>query len=104
MKSICREAGYEFVVVTEADVHSGARLSNIRALWKYGRTQIRPQHHIYCQEFFTHHPEASLGELITFFASRREDRGVVLSLLYRGVVGIDINLPINSHSPVHTLA
>lgn len=99
--AICREAGYEFIVATEVTIREESRLSNVKVFWRYGRTLIGPQHQIYCQEFFNHKPQAALGELFEFFSRRGEGRGVVFSLLYWGVVGIDINLPVNSHSPIH---
>jgi hypothetical protein len=101
IEAICLEAGYEFIVVTDEEIRAGARLSNIKALWKYGRTLITPRHHISCQEFFTQNPSATLGELFAFFACRGEGRGVVFSLLYWGVVGIDIDLPLTTQSLVH---
>jgi hypothetical protein len=101
ISAICREASYEFMVVTDADMRKGARLSNVRLLWKYGRTLISPKHHIYCQEFFSYSSEAALGEIIAFFARRHEGKDVVFSLLYWGVVGVNIDLPITVKSPVH---
>jgi hypothetical protein len=101
IRAICLNAGHEFVVITDTDIREGSHLENVRSFWKYGRTPISPRHHIYCQEFFTQISEATLGDLISFFASRNEGKDVVFSLLYWGVVGIDINLPITTLSPVH---
>ena len=101
IKAICLKSGYEFIVVTDKEIREGVRLSNVKALWKYGRTLISPRHHIYCQEFFSQNSRATLGELFAFFACRGEGRGVVFSLLYWGVVGIDIELPLTTQSPVH---
>lgn len=101
IRAICLNAGYEFIVITDIDVREGLRLENVRAFWKYGRTTIYPRHHIYCQEFFTQNSEATLEDLVSFFAGRKEGKGVVFSLLYWGVVGIDINLPVTALSPVH---
>lgn len=101
IRTICLNAGYEFVVITDIDIREGSRLENVRAFWKYGRTPLSPQHHIYCQEFFTQNSEATLGGLVSFFAARNEGKGVVFSLLYWGVVGIDINRPLNALSPIH---
>jgi hypothetical protein len=101
IRAICLNEGYEFIVITDIDIREGSRLENVRAFWKYGRTPISPRHHIYCQEFFTQISGATLGDLVSFFAGRKEGRGVVFSLLYWGVVGIDINLPVTALSPVH---
>lgn len=98
--SICREAGYEFVVAIDAKIRAQPRLGNIKLLWKYGRTPIYPRHQIYCHEFFARGREPVLGELFEFFAHRKEERTVVYTLLYWGIVGIDINAPINPDAPV----
>lgn len=100
IEPICRGAGYEFVVVTDVEIGEQPRLSNVKLFWKYGRTPIYSQHQIYCQEFFSIKLEAGLGELLEFFANRNEGRAVVYSLLYWGVVGIDINKPVNPDSIV----
>lgn len=98
---ICRKADYEYVVVTDVRIRIEPRLCNIKLLWKYGRTPICPQHQIYCQEFFARKRTPVLGELFEFFAHLKEGRAVVFSLLYWGVVGIDVDAPINIDAPVH---
>lgn len=101
IEAICHEAGYEFIVATEVTIREESRLSNVKVFWRYGRTPIGPPHHIYCQEFFNHKPQATLGELFEFFDRKGEEKGVVFSLLYRGVVGIDIKQPLTTHSPIY---
>jgi hypothetical protein len=98
---ICREAGYEFIVATDVRIRVQPKLSNIKLFWKYGRTPIYAQHQIYCQEFFARRRTPLLGELFEFFAARHEGRAVVFSLLYWGIVGIDINAPVNADAPVY---
>jgi|SRR5947209_5741223 len=98
---ICRQAGYEFVVITDVEIRKQPKLDNIKLFWRYGRTPIYSQHQVYCQEFFTLKHEAELGELFEFFANRKEGRAVIYSLLYWGVVGIDINKSVNPDSVVH---
>lgn len=99
--SICRGAGYEFVVVTDARIRVQPFLDNIKLFWKYGRTPIYPRHHIYCHEFFARKREPMLSDLFESFASRNEERNVVFSLLYWGVVGIDINAPVTPNALVY---
>jgi hypothetical protein len=99
--SICHKAGYEFVVATDVRIRVEPRLYNIKLLWKYGRTPIYTQHQIYCQEFFARKRTSVLGELFEFFAQRKEGKAVVFSLLYWGVVGIDVNAPLDIDAPVH---
>jgi hypothetical protein len=101
INSICRGAVYEFVVVTDAKIRVQPRLGNIKLLWKYGRTPIYPRHQIYCHEFFARKGNTVLGELLEFFAHQKEGKAVVFSLLYWGIVGIDINAPISLNAPVH---
>ena len=100
IETICHQADYEFLIVTDVEIRVQPRLDNIKLLWKYGRTPIYPHHQIYCQEFFALKSPLVLGELFEFFAYRKVGRAVVLSLFYWGLVGIDVNAPINSQSPV----
>lgn len=101
IRPICHSAGYVFVVINEDEIRVEPRLSNTKIFWKYGRTPIYPQHQIYCQEFFAHNRDSELGKLFEFFASRKEGRQVVFSLIYWGVVGIKIDNPISSSSYVY---
>lgn len=99
--SICRGAGCEFLVVTDARIRVQPFLDNIKLLWKYGRTPTYPRHQIYCHEFFARKRESVLGELFEFFTSRKEEKDVVFSLLYWGAVGIDINAPVTPNALVY---
>lgn len=101
IEPICREAGYEFIVATDVKIRVQPRLQNIKLLWKYGRTPIYPKHQIYCQEFFSCGGDRVLGELFEFFARREEGRAIVFSLLFWGVIGIDVNSPINADASVY---
>lgn len=101
IEPICREADHEFIVVTDMKIRVQPRLDNIKLFWKYGRTPIYPQHQLYCQEFFGRKRAPVLGELREFFGHRKEGLAVVFSLLYWGVVGIDVNAPINMDTPVY---
>jgi hypothetical protein len=101
IEPICRGANYEFVVATDVKIRVQPRLDNIKLFWKYGRTAVYAQHHIYCQEFFALKRNPVLGELFEFLACRKEGRAIVFSLLYWGVVGIDVNAPINADAPIY---
>lgn len=98
---ICRDANCEFIVVTDMVIRVQPRLDNVKLLWKYGRTRLYPQHHIYCQEFFAQTSIRSLGEMFEFFACRKERKAIVFSLIYWGVVGVNIDAPINKDAFVH---
>jgi hypothetical protein len=92
--------GYEFLIATDVMIRTQPRLSNIKLLTKYARTPINPQHQIECYEFFTRKQEACLDEVIHFFAAKNEGIQVVYSLLYHGVLTIDLMQPIEPDSLV----
>jgi hypothetical protein len=94
------QEGYEFLIATDTMIRLQPRLSNIKLLTKYARTPINPQHQIGCHEFFARKQEASLDELIHFFAAKHEGIQVVYSLLYHGVISVDLMQPIEPDSPV----
>lgn len=96
---ICREQDYELVVVTDEMIR-GQRLTNIKLLYKYARTQIFPQHQILCQKFFASAEEAALGEFIQFFASQNTELQVVYAFIYWGVIVVDLKQPISLNSIV----
>jgi len=98
--SICRKTDEEFKVITDTVIRVQPGLDNIKLFWKYGRTPIYPQHHIYCQEFFSRMSTRPLGELFEFFAYRKEGKAIVFSLLYWGIVGINIDAPVNNDALV----
>jgi hypothetical protein len=100
IEPICRNAGCEFIVAPDDEIQKEPRLYNVKLFWKYGRVPVHPQHHIYCREFFSRTPQSSLAELFEFFASRNQPKQVVYSLLYRGVVEIDIMESLSSDSVV----
>jgi hypothetical protein len=94
------QEGYEFLIATDTMIRTQPRLSNIKLLTKYARTPINPQHQIECHEFFARKQEASLDEIINFFAAKHEGIQVVYSLLYHGVISIDLMQPIEPDSLV----
>lgn len=98
---LCLKAGYEFIVVPDDKIRVQPRLENTKVLWKYGRTHLSPQHHIYCNEFFSRSPEACLAEVFEYFARQKEQKRVVYSLLFWGVIGIDMTRPIDFDSAVY---
>jgi hypothetical protein len=94
------QKGYEFLIATDTMIRTQPRLSNIKLLTKYARTSVNPQHQIACHEFFVRKKEASLNEVIHFFAAKNEGAQVVYSLLYHGVLTIDLMQPIEPDSRV----
>jgi hypothetical protein len=97
---ICQENGYEFLVVTDEEIRAQPKLDNIKLLWRYSRTHICPQHQIACHEFFGMRNEASLREVLEFFASGGISQQVVYGLLYWGILEINLMIPIDVNSTV----
>lgn len=89
----CEKEGCEFKVVTEESIRLQPRLDNAKLLYKYARTPVRAQHQIVCHEFFVGREEASLGEVIQFFASRNTGQQVAYALIYRGILSVDLMQP-----------
>jgi hypothetical protein len=90
----CEKKGYEFKVATEETIRLQPRLNIAKLLYKYSRTPVHAQHQIRCHEFFTGRQEASLGEVIRFFASGNTEQRVVYALICRGVLAVDPMRPL----------
>lgn len=100
--AICARNNYEFVIVTDKMIRVQPRLNNIKLLTRYQRTPINdPHYQIICYELFAKNSEISLNEVMQFFASRSIDKQVVFSLLYWGVLAVDLMRPIGGGSVVH---
>jgi TnsA endonuclease N terminal len=97
---ICARNGYEFVVVTDETIRVQPRLNNVKVLWRYSRTQIRPQHQITCQELLTIKSEVALGKIIELLGNGGAGTRVAYALLYWGVLSVDLMKPINKDSLV----
>jgi hypothetical protein len=100
--AICARHNYEFVIVTDKMIRVQPRLDNIKLLTRYQKTPINdPHYQIICYELFVKNSEVSLGEVTQFFASRNIGKQVVFSLLYWGVLAVDLMQPIGALSVVH---
>lgn len=103
ISAVCRNQGYEFVVVTDISIRVQPRLNNIKLFWRYARTPVHPQHHLCCQKFFdesTIYKSANLDGLISFFSTQGFGCDVVYALLYRGMIHIDLMVPVSGASIV----
>ncbi|HEX8138918.1 MAG TPA: TnsA endonuclease N-terminal domain-containing protein [Pyrinomonadaceae bacterium] len=95
--AICARDNYDFVLITDSMIRVQPRLDNIKLLTKYQRTPINdPHYQIICYELFAKSREVYLGELMQFFASRNMDKQVVFSLLYWGVLAVNLMQPIDA--------
>jgi hypothetical protein len=99
---ICDREGFSFIVATDGMIMQQPRLDNIKALWRYARTSLRPQHQIYCEEFLRHKPSSSadLAEALEFFASKGASPQIVYSLLFWGVLDFDLMQPLGPSSSI----
>lgn len=98
ISSICREEGYEFVVLTEEKIRVQPQLENIKVLWRYARTPFTTKHQIYCHDFLSSKQEATIEELSRFLSSKSVAEQCVFSLAYWGVISIDLTTPIGPNT------
>jgi hypothetical protein len=99
--AICARDNYDFIIITDKMIRVQPRLDNIKLLTRYQRIPINdPHYQIICNEFFAKSSEASLNEVMQFFASRDVGKQVVFSLLYWGVLAVDLMQPIEGMSVV----
>jgi hypothetical protein len=100
--AICAHDNYEFVLVTDTMIRVQPRLDNIKLLTRYQRIPIHdPQYQIICYELFSKSSEVCLSEITQFFASRNIGKQVVFSLLYWGILAVDLMQPITAESVVN---
>lgn len=100
ISQVCRAVGYEFKVVTEANIRVQPRLNDIRLLWKYARTPFTPQHQLYCKELLGDGREMYLGDVMQALESRGISRRVIYSMMYHKILAVDLMHPINADSIV----
>ena len=101
ISDICALNGYEFNVVTDTMIRVQPRLNNIKLLTRYQRTLIDdPQYQIVCYELFAKNHEPSLNAVMQFFASRNIGKQIIYSLLYWGVLAVDLMQPIAAESRI----
>ncbi len=97
----CERDGYKFVVVTDEMIRVQPRLDNFKLLVRYERTEIdNPLYQIACHQFFAEKGEATLGEVMQYFAARGVGKDVVYSLLFWRVLAVDLMAPIGPDSVV----
>jgi TnsA endonuclease N terminal len=95
---ICARSGFEFLVVTDEMILQQPRLDNVKALWRYARTPLRPQHQIQCHKFFDGRQFAILTEVCEFFMDQGVPRQVVYALIFWGALDFDLTQPLRPDS------
>jgi hypothetical protein len=99
--AVCRDHGYEFIVVTDADIRVRPKLDNIKALWRHARTPVLPKHLRLCREFFraASMPEQiRLGQLMSFLRTEGVGKEMAYALLYQGAITTDLMVPLGEAS------
>jgi len=100
IEPICREEGYEFVVVTDKEIRIQPRLNNVKFIYKYAKTPVTTEHQILLYSMFEDRTTMSLAEIIKGFASKGLRAATVYALIFRGILSADFLQPINPGSEV----
>lgn len=95
---ICEAEDHKFRVITVETIRQQPRLNNVKALWKYARTRLHPQHQIYCMELFLAREKVTLGEVFEFFESKGVGKQVVYALLFWGALSFEVMQPLGLDS------
>ncbi len=98
ISQICRQEGYEFLVVTDEMIRVQPRLANIKILYRYAKVPIFPDYQLEYYEFLKEEPRISIRGLANFLSSRKieDSLSVVYALSYWGFLEIDLTKPVNS--------
>ena len=100
ISKICKEQGFEFLVLTEESIRLQPRLSTIKLLLKYSRTQVEPQHQIICAEFLSRQGVVSFGELVEFMESEGASRQIAYALAFHGAFEFDLMKSFNEETAI----
>ena len=98
VKTAADEAGYGFVVMDSDQINKEPRLRNVKLLWKYSCTPVNPQHQLFCTALFSCVAELSLGAVFESFRAKGYSQQVVYSLIYHGMLTVDLTLLLNASS------
>jgi hypothetical protein len=97
VSSVCRQHGYEYCVATEKFIRVEPRLSNVKLLFKYSRTEISERSQAALYNFFAQKEEVELQEVEALFKSSGKARQLTYALLYWGLLSVDINQNISQN-------
>lgn len=102
VKQILTDNGYIFSVVTEKFIRKQPRLSNVKLLHRYCRISRRPEAVKAAEGFFA---QAAEQVLIDDAISNLSTMGVLTvefyAMMYRGIIGFDLNTKIKLWSKVY---
>ena len=106
ISNICREHGFEFTIIPEAEIRRQPRLHNLGLLRRYSRTELGMRHRLLCRDFFRLTPAPTLGALIE--SLRDHDiacpEAVAHALIWHGVMSTDLERPLDRQSVIQPAA
>jgi len=102
ISQVCRQEGYEFVVVTDEMIRVQPRLRNIKILYRYAKVPLFSHYQLEYYEFLKEESLISIRNLARFLNSRKIENSlsVVYGLTYWGFLEIDLTKPVNSKTLV----
>lgn len=100
ISQVLQKEGYEYLIVTDQMVRAQPKLDNIKLLHKYARILISINNQIDIHNYFSKRNESTLKEIETFFISKGVEKQIVYSLIYWGILSIDLSKTINLNSVV----
>jgi TnsA endonuclease N terminal len=96
VRPICQDKyGYEYLVVTDREIRIQPRLNNIKLIYKYARTGITTAHQICLHKMFAGKKTLSLQEIVLGFAGKDSGIAEVYTLIYKGVLTVDLSQPLS---------
>jgi hypothetical protein len=96
------DQGYAFGIITDADLHMGPRLANLKLLWRYARLPLPAGLTLRCIRYLSEHPGGiGIDDVATYLADgddpRKFDR-YLYRLLFMHIVQSDLDRPITRES------
>lgn len=101
---VIHNLGYEFVIVTDEMIRVQPLLEKVKILWGYSRVPFLSKHQLLCRKFLRENNGASIADLGRALSDKGVMLPVIYSLIYRGALAVDLNLPISPNSIVRPAA
>ena len=97
ISQICRQEGYEFIVVTDKLIRVQPRLHNIKKLYRYARVPLYSHYQLEYYDFLKDQSHVTIKALAEFLRTRKveEPLSVVYALTYWGFLDVDLMRPVN---------
>jgi hypothetical protein len=100
VEPLIRKLGYEFIVADDEMIRVKPLLENVKILKAYARTPFLPGHALLCQKFLRENGSACIADLARAFSGKGLTLPIIYSLIYRSVLVVDLNLPLDPSSIV----